>query len=281
VLLLQGQLDGASERFARAFEINPHDLLVLGNAAQAALYKRDFAAARRFYELFLRESPDATSKYFDLAAIAMQRGGAASLPAWRRYLDRHRIVPDEERWVQLATDIVKQLEGSKAARDLDQVAQQLIGAGAPAQSIPVLVGAAEREPGDPVHPFLLAHAYERGGLPAIALEELQRAHALLDADPLLETPSRPAVAYELGRLALAVNRVDLAVPHLEYAASVQPEHGDSQYALGLAYQRSGRSDLAHVAFERCLNAARPSSYREFCRKYFSETAPAAPAEPSN
>jgi Flp pilus assembly protein TadD len=229
----------------------------------------------------LLESPDATAKYFDLAAVALQRGGAASLPAWRRYLERHQSAPDDERWAQLAADIVKQLEDSRSGRDLDGIAQQLIGAGSPAQAIPVLVGAAEREPGDPVHLFLLAHAYDRGGLPAIALDELQRAHALLDADPLLEAPSRSAVAYELGRLALVVNRVELAISHLEYAASVQPEHGDSQYALGLAYRRSGRSDLAHVAFERCLNAERPSNYGEFCRKYFSETAPAAPvpAEP--
>jgi tetratricopeptide (TPR) repeat protein len=73
VLIAQGELDAAVARFAVAFDLDPHDPLVLGNAADAALYKRDFASARRFYELALRDSPSASGRYFDLAAIAAAR----------------------------------------------------------------------------------------------------------------------------------------------------------------------------------------------------------------
>jgi tetratricopeptide (TPR) repeat protein len=278
VLMLQGELDAGAARFAVAFDLDPHDPLVLGNAADAALYRRDFAGARRFYELLLRDSPGATGRYFDLAAIALERGPQAAIPAWKRYLAQHAVASDDGIWVQLATDILAKLENPATSREIDAIARDLIAAGAPAQAIPVLVGAAKREPGNPIHRFLLAQAYERGGFASIALEELDHTQRILDADPLLEIPSRHTVAYETGRVALAANRLDLAVTKLEYAAQALPEHGDTQYTLGLAYQRQGRTELAYDAFERCLSAERPSSARESCRKYATETAPAAPSE---
>ena len=64
--------------------------------------------------------------------------------------------------------------------------------------------------------------------------------------------------------------------HREYAARENPGNGDAHYALALAYQRSGRSELAHAAYERCLWAERISSYRDSCRKGWVDTAPAAP-----
>jgi Flp pilus assembly protein TadD len=277
VLLAQGDLEAASERFARAFELDPRDPLVLGNAANAALFRRDFAAARRFYELALREDPASTSRYFDLAAIALHGGAAAALPAWRRYLEQHARVPDVDPWPQLAEDIAARLERTPTSRDLDQIAQELIRAGAPAQALPVLVGAAEREPGEAIHAFLLASAYDRGGFPDLALEELLRVQRMLEEDPVLETPSRAAAAYETGRVALELRRMDLAIRNLEYATRESPAHGDAHYALGVAYQRAGRSAEAHEAYRLCLWAERPSGYRESCRKGFSDTAPASAA----
>lgn len=277
VLISRGDLDAASASFARALEIDPQDPVLLSSAASTALYRRDFPAARRFYELALRQDPDSTTRYFDLAAIALHGGATSALPAWRRYLAQHAHVPDEDPWPKIAEDAIARLERTRTSRDLDQIAQDLIRAGAPAQAIPVLAGAAEREPGDAIHVFLLASAYDRGGFPALALEQLLHVQQLLEQDPLIETPSRASAAYETGRVALGLRRIELAVQNLEYATRENPAHGDAHYALAVAYQRSGRSDQAHEAFQACLWAERPSSYREGCRKGFNDTAPAAPA----
>jgi tetratricopeptide (TPR) repeat protein len=276
LLLEKGEIAAASERFARALELDPHDVLVLERSTGAALYRQDFAAARRFAELALREDPSSTTRYFDLAAIALHEGATAGLPAWKRYLDQHARVPDEEPWPRIAEDVVARLERKSTSRDLDQIAQDLIRANAPGLAIAVLAGAAEREPGDPVHLFLLGTAYERGKLLALALEQLLRAQRLVEEDLLLEVPSRPSVAYEVGRVALALEQMDLALRNLEYAARENPAHGDTHYALALAYTRSGQDERAREEFQLCLWAERPSSQRELCRRGATEPAPAAP-----
>jgi Flp pilus assembly protein TadD len=279
VLMGQGHLAAARSRFAQALALAPRDPIVLNNAALSAILDRDFAAAKRFY-LRLREvQPDATSHYFSLAMLALADGPAAAVPVWKSYLARHREVPDEAAYAKWAESVLPVLEAQPTPRDLDALAQSLIGAHLMELAIPGLVGLTRSDPKEPVHHFLLAQCYENNHLLDVALAELQTTLTLVEANGSTR-PEPASVQYELGRVALELEKTELAVTQLARAAEARPDFGDGQYTLGLAYQQAKRKDLSHAAFERCVSAKQPSSYIEWCRKYLRDADSALPVPAS-
>jgi tetratricopeptide (TPR) repeat protein len=276
VLITQGQLEQARAHFARALAIAPKDAIVLHNTAAAAILARDFGQARHCYERLTEVEPDVTAHYFELATLSLASGPAAATPVWKRYLARNAQVPDDAGIASWAKSAVGVLERDATPHDLDNLAAALNQAQMGISAIPVLVGLTQRDPEDPLHHFLLAQAYEQNHLPQVALAELQTAESLQRANTAYEWPQPSELDYELGRVALMVDRIDLAVEHLARETGARPEHGDGQYVLGLAYLRQGRRDLAHAAFERCLEAKQASGYVGWCLKNATDTAPAPP-----
>ena len=74
------------------------------------------------------------------------------------------------------------------------------------------------------------------------------------ANGLAHCPDSPSLHFQRGRLLLAGNRLEEAIPDFEKAAAIRPDEASSSFALALIYSRLGRSTESRDALRAALIA---------------------------
>ncbi len=91
------------------------------------------------------------------------------------------------------------------------------------------------------------------GLGWLFVAEKNWRRALGEFKRALTVRPSPEAHYVLGCLYYELNRDSLAVKHLRKATKMDPAYGEAFHALGQAYERTGRKDLAKQALEKANN----------------------------
>jgi predicted Zn-dependent protease len=74
------------------------------------------------------------------------------------------------------------------------------------------------------------------------------------ANGLVRCPDSPSLHFLRGRLLLAANRLEEALPDFKQAAALRPDDASSSFALALTYSSLGRSAASHAALQDALIA---------------------------
>lgn len=104
--------------------------------------------------------------------------------------------------------------------------------------------AVKLKPANDKYNFYLVNAYRQQGSLVAAEKAVKKALKL--------NPTSAALYLEQGRLALDQQKYDLAVKALTKSISLVPESSDSQYYLGLAYEKKGHKQQAVYYYRQAL-----------------------------
>ena len=256
----------------RARSLAPDDMLVVRNLASVSMYLGELDEAASALETLYATQPDQTRLLFEHAVVAAASEPSKASAAWRRYLDRHSVVPDDPSWAAFAA---AQLEAPTNDESALAMARSLADAQG-SLALALLHGIAKRRPRDPSVPFFMAQTFERERLPKHALAALERAESLLGDDEALAVIPRESLWLEAGRLSVAQKRYAEGIRYLELVEGADPERKHLQYMLGLAHSGAGNDEQAFQYFQRCLETANNAEYAEYCRRNLqSGSAPAS------
>lgn len=104
--------------------------------------------------------------------------------------------------------------------------------------------AVKLQPANDKYNFYLVNAYRQQGNLIAAEKALKKALKL--------NPTSAALYLEQGKLALDQQRYDLAIKALKKSISLVPESSDSQFYLGLAYEKKGLKQQASYYYQQAL-----------------------------
>jgi tetratricopeptide (TPR) repeat protein len=99
----------------------------------------------------------------------------------------------------------------------------------------------------------LADAWENLYSLLTALGQTEAARRAL-TNGLAHCPNSPSLHFQRGRLLMAANQLEQAIPDFKKAASLRPDEASSSFALALIYSRLGRSTESRAALEAALIA---------------------------
>ena len=104
--------------------------------------------------------------------------------------------------------------------------------------------AVERQPANDKYNFYLVNAYRQQGNFAAAEKAVKKALKL--------NLTSAALYLEQGRLALDQQKYNLAISAFKKSIKIVPESSDSQYYLGLAYEKKGQKQQAAYYYKQAL-----------------------------
>jgi tetratricopeptide (TPR) repeat protein len=193
--------------------------------AQAALDRKDFAAAARNYQSYLDKKPDDAAVHFQLgyAFVALQK------------------LDDAKAQYQKAIDLNPKMGEAYLNLGLTLLDSD------PSAAIAPLQKAVELLPNQPRPEFALGAAYERSKKPSQAIEQYQAAEKLDDQD--FETH------LAVGRLLLGANRPAQAEPEFRAALAARKDSAPARFGLAQSLAAQKKTDAAAEAFQAYLALA--------------------------
>lgn len=252
--------------FEKAHQIDPDDIIVIGNITEAAMLLTDFKKADKFLKLKIKHYPNKADTYFDLAINAMHKKPAKSLPHWKKYFEVNGKFPDSKTWSNNAKIIQNAVkEGKYNEYDWFAVGKQMISNHTPKYAVALMSYAYNKHPYDASISYGMAHAYDVGK------------HYDLEEKSLLETLKRMKnsknkfkmneneIYFNLSRCTFSLGREKDTLKYIKKINKNTKYAANADYMYGLVEEKRGNIKKAQTYFKSCVKKGKDSPYKNFCK----------------
>lgn len=261
----------AMSYFDKAHEIDPEDIIVIGNIAEASMLLRDFKKAEKFIKLQTKHLPNKVSTYFDLAINAMHEHPNKSKPYWDKYFEINADYPDNKYWSDNAKTIQDAVNADKFDEyDWFDLGTQMIQQRTPKYAVALMSYTNSKHPYDASISYGFAHAYDNGRHFDLAEK------ALLETLERMNNPKNKfktdvnEIYFNLSRCSLSLDREEDTESYLKKIKPNSKYAANADYMFGLVQQRRGNKQKAQDYFKSCIKKAKDNPYKKYCENQISK-----------